>query len=427
MRGYDTFAGVIKSGGKTRRAAKMAILDADHPDIEEFIGCKSNEEKKAQALVIAGYDGNGPDSEAYASVFYQNANNSVRVTDEFMRQVEVDGDWTLTGRVDGQPLKTVPARSLLRSIAEETWRCGDPGMQFDTTINAWHTCPQSGRVNASNPCSEYMFLDDSACNLASLNLLRFVSAKGFDVALFQHAVRLLILAQDILVDMAGYPTETIAMHSHDYRPLGLGYANLGALLMSFGLAYDSPEGRDLAAAISALLGGTAYRISAELAAVGPQLHGADPRDLSDTASGAFPDYERNRPAFLAVIRKHRQAAESLAPASEAVTPNLRETAEQCWREAEALGEHTGFRNAQVTVLAPTGTISFMMDCDTTGIEPMLGVVVFKKMVGGGLYDLGQPGSPECAGAAGVQRGGDRGNPRVHPGKQHNRGCTRTAG
>ena len=227
MRGYDAFAGVIKSGGKTRRAAKMAILDADHPDIEEFIRCKSNEEKKAQALVAVGYNGSGPDSEAYASVFYQNANNSVRVTDEFMQKVEENSDWTLTGRVDGKPIKTIPARSLLRSIAEETWRCGDPGMQFDTTINAWHTCPQSGRINASNPCSEYMFLDDSACNLASLNLLRFVSAEGFNVALFQHAVRLLILAQDMLVDMAGYPTETIAIHSHDYRPLGLGYANLG--------------------------------------------------------------------------------------------------------------------------------------------------------------------------------------------------------
>ena len=387
MRGYDAFAGVIKSGGKTRRAAKMAILDADHPDIEEFIRCKSNEEKKAQALVVAGYDGNGPDSEAYASVFYQNANNSVRVTDEFMRQVEIDGDWTLTGRVDGKPVKAVPARSLLRSIAEETWRCGDPGMQFDTTINAWHTCPQSGRINASNPCSEYMFLDDSACNLASLNLLRFVSAEGFNVALFQHAVRLLILAQDILVDTAGYPTETIAIHSHDYRPLGLGYANLGALLMSFGLAYDSPDGRDLAAAITALMGGTAYRTSAEISAVGPKLHAAILGDLGNVTSGDFPGYERNRPAFLAAIRKHRQAAENLAPASEAVTPKLREAAEQCWLEAEALGEQTGFRNAQVTVLAPTGTIGFMMDCDTTGIEPMLGVVVFKKMVGGGYLTL----------------------------------------
>ena len=387
MRGYDAFAGVIKSGGKTRRAAKMAILNADHPDIEKFIRCKSNEEKKAQALVAAGYNGNGPDSEAYASVFYQNANNSVRVTDEFMRKMEENSDWTLTGRVEGKPIKTVPARSLLRSIAEETWRCGDPGMQFDTTLNAWHTCPQSGRINASNPCSEYMFLDDSACNLASLNLLRFVSTEGFDVALFQHAVRLLILAQDILVDMAGYPTQTIAIHSHDYRPLGWGYANLGALLMDFGLAYDSPEGRDLAAALTALMGGTAYRTSAEISAVGPKLHAADPGELGDAAFGAFPGYERNRPAFLAVIRKHRQAAENLAPASETVNPNLREAAEQCWREAEALGEHTGFRNAQVTVLAPTGTIGFMMDCDTTGIEPMLGVVVFRKMVGGGYMTL----------------------------------------
>ena len=386
MRGYDAFAGVIKSGGKTRRAAKMAILDADHPDIEAFIHCKSGEEKKAQALVAAGFDGNGPDSEAYASVFYQNANNSVRVSDAFMRQVEDDGTWTLRARVDGQAIKTISARALLRSIAEETWRCGDPGMQFDTTINAWHTCPNSGRINASNPCSEYMFLDDSACNLASLNLMRFVSADGFDVPLFQHAVRLLIIAQDILVDMAGYPTETIAINSHDYRPLGLGYANLGALLMSLGLAYDSSEGRAMAAAITSLMGGTAYRTSAELAGEAQELVAAEAA-LRSMSSGSFPGYLRNREPFLGVIRKHREAAESMASASVSVCPALRQAAVACWREAEALGERNGFRNAQVTVLAPTGTIGFMMDCDTTGIEPMLGVVVFKKMVGGGYLTL----------------------------------------
>jgi ribonucleoside-diphosphate reductase alpha chain len=385
MRGYDAFAGVIKSGGKTRRAAKMAVLDADHPDIEDFIHCKSREEKKARTLIASGYDGNGPDSEAYASIFYQNANNSVRVTDEFMRKAEEGGEWALTGRIDGKPVKTVQARSLLRSIAEETWQCGDPGMQFDTTINAWHTCLRSGRINASNPCSEYMFLDDSACNLASLNLLRFVTGEAFDVALFQHAVRVLIIAQDILVDMAGYPTKCIAIHSHDYRPLGLGYANLGSLLMSLELAYDSPEGRDMAAAITSLMGGTAYRASVQMAMT-PELTAAD-SVLKGAQSGAFPGYERNREPFLEVIRKHREAAGERVLAADSVPLTLREAAVSCWHEAESLGEQHGFRNAQVTVLAPTGTIGFMMDCDTTGIEPMLGVVVFKKMVGGGYLTL----------------------------------------
>jgi ribonucleoside-diphosphate reductase alpha chain len=342
MRGYDAFAGVIKSGGKTRRAAKMAILDADHPDIEDFIHCKSRKEKKAQALIAAGYDGSGPDSEAYASIFYQNANNSVRVTDEFMRKAEEGGGWALLGRIDGTPIKTVQAGSLLRSIAEETWQCGDPGMQFDTTINAWHTCPRSGRITASNPCSEYMFLDDSACNLASLNLLRFVTDEALDVALFQHAVRVLIIAQDILVDMAGYPTKTIAIHSHDYRPLGLGYANLGALLMSLGLAYDSPEGRDMAAAITSLMGGTAYRTSAQLAAMASELSAADP-ELKGTQSGAFPGYERNREPFLDVISKHREAAEGSVLTANSVPLTLREAAVSCWQEAESLGEQHGFR------------------------------------------------------------------------------------
>ena len=386
MRGYDAFAGVIKSGGKTRRAAKMAILDVDHPDIEEFTRCKSNEEKKAQALIAAGYDGNGPDSEAYASIFYQNANNSVRVTDEFMRMVEEDGDWGLKGRVDGEPVKTIKARSLMRSIAEETWHCGDPGMQFDTTVNAWHTCPLSGRINASNPCSEYMFLDDSACNLASLNLVRFLDADGFNVALFKHAVRLLIIAQNILVDMAGYPTESIAINSHDYRPLGLGYANLGALLMSLGLAYDSEEGREMAAAITALMGGAAYLASAEIAAHGNDLVAAGM--LRDERAGSFPGYLRNREPFLGVIRRHRAVAESNPGHCErSVSYPVHYAAVGCWDAALELGERTGFRNAQVTVLAPTGTIGFMMDCDTTGIEPMLGVVIFKKLVGGGYLTL----------------------------------------
>lgn len=268
MRGYDAFAGVIKSGGKTRRAAKMAILDADHPDIEAFIACKGKEELKAHALIAAGYDGDGPDSEAYASIFYQNGNNSVRVTDEFMRlaQQGQGQSWPLVARATGAPVKWVDPAALLRQIAEETWHCGDPGMQFDTTINSWHTCPRSGRIHASNPCSEYMFLDDSACNLASLNLVRFLRNGVFDTELFSHAVRLMIVAQDILVDHAGYPTELIAGNSHRYRPLGLGYANLGALLMAMGHPYDSEQGRAVAAAITSMMGGAAYRTSAELAA-----------------------------------------------------------------------------------------------------------------------------------------------------------------
>ncbi|HUZ96286.1 MAG TPA: vitamin B12-dependent ribonucleotide reductase [Edaphobacter sp.] len=385
MRGYDAFAGVIKSGGKTRRAAKMAILDVDHPDIEDFITCKSREEKKAQALIAAGFDGNGPDSEAYASIFYQNANNSVRVSNEFMQAVENGADWELRGRVDGSSVKMVKARNLFHQIAEETWRCGDPGMQFDSTINDWHTCPSSGRINASNPCSEYMFLDDSACNLASLNLMRFASADGFDVELFQHAVRILIVAQDILVDMAGYPTEAIANNSHDYRPLGLGYANLGAFLMSQGLAYDSHEGRAMAAGITALMGGTAYRASAEIAAARTDLLGANPA-LGTGRSGAFPGFSGNREAFLRVIAKHRASAQVLL-GFPSIPNRLLEASVHSWTDAERIGQKTGFRNAQVTVLAPTGTIGFMMDCDTTGIEPMLGVVVFKKLVGGGHLTL----------------------------------------
>ena len=388
MRGYDAFAGVIKSGGKTRRAAKMAILDVDHPDIEEFITCKSREEAKAKALVTAGYDGAGPDSEAYASVFYQNANNSVRVTDAFMQMVEEKKgeSWPLVARSTGEAVKTVDPTALFRQIAEETWRCGDPGLQFDTTINSWHTCPESGRINASNPCSEYMFLDNSACNLASLNLVKFVRDGVFDTELFAHAVRVLIVAQDILVDHAGYPTEQIAIHSHDYRPLGLGYANLGAMLMGMGLPYDSDEGREMAAAVTALMGGAAYKASAEIAATMEPLAPAD-STLGRGHGGTFPGYHRNRTAFLEVIAKHRAAAQALYDSGSRLPAELWRAALDVWEEADELGRVSGFRNAQVTVLAPTGTIGFMMDCDTTGIEPMLGVVVFKKMVGGGYLTL----------------------------------------
>ena len=388
MRGYDAFAGVIKSGGKTRRAAKMAILDVDHPDIEEFITCKSREEAKAKALVTAGYDGAGPDSEAYASVFYQNANNSVRVTDAFMQMVEEKKgeSWPLVARSTGEAVKTVDPTALFRQIAEETWRCGDPGLQFDTTINSWHTCPESGRINASNPCSEYMFLDNSACNLASLNLVKFVRDGVFDTELFAHAVRVLIVAQDILVDHAGYPTEQIAIHSHDYRPLGLGYANLGAMLMGMGLPYDSDEGREMAAAVTALMGGAAYKASAEIAATMEPLAPAD-STLGRGHGGTFPGYHRNRTAFLEVIAKHRAAAQALYDSGSRLPAELWRAALDVWEEADELGRVSGFRNAQVTVLAPTGTIGFMTDCDTTGIEPMLGVVVFKKMAGGGYLTL----------------------------------------
>ena len=390
MRGYDAFAGVIKSGGKTRRAAKMAILDVDHPDIEAFIACKSKEEHKAQALIAAGYDGDGPDSEAYASVFYQNANNSVRVTDEFMRLAErgEGQSWPLFARSTGAVVQEVDPARILRQIAEETWRCGDPGVQFDTAINSWHTCPRSGRIHASNPCSEYMFLDDSACNLASLNLVKFLREGVFDTERFVHAIRVMIVAQDILVDHAGYPTASIAGNSHSYRPLGLGYANLGALLMGLGLPYDSEQGRAVAAAITSLMGGAAYRTSAEMAAsmddlarnnVGPSQKQPNP--------GAFPGYNSNFKDFLAVIERHRAAAQSLYDANPFLPSELRQAALDVWCEAEFLGRQSGFRNAQVTVLAPTGTIGFMMDCDTTGIEPMLGVVVFKKMVGGGYLTL----------------------------------------
>ena len=369
MKGLDAFAGVIKSGGKTRRAAKMVVLNADHPDIEKFIWCKANEEKKAHTLIDAGYD-SSLDGDAYSSIFFQNANNSVRVSDEFMRAVEADGDWSTRSVSTGQPLKTYKARDLLRQMAEAAHQCGDPGLQFDTTINDWHPSKASGRINASNPCSEYLFLDDSACNLASINLLRFLDDEGtFDVPGFRHAIRILIATQEILVDRASYPTAKIAQNSHDFRPLGLGYANLGALLMAVGLPYDSDAGRAYAAVVTAILGGEAYRTSAEIA----------------QAIGSFPAYETNRESFLGVIDMHEAAVHRIQ--QEHVPSKLLRAAHEAWIEAQALGHKYGFRNAQTTVLAPTGTIGFMMDCDTTGIEPELALVKYKKLVGGGSLKI----------------------------------------
>jgi ribonucleoside-diphosphate reductase alpha chain len=369
MRGFDAFAGVIKSGGKTRRAAKMVILNADHPDVEEFIDCKVNEEKKAWALIDQGYDGSFG-GEAYNSVFFQNSNNSVRVTNEFMRAVEEDADWTLRAVTDGRPMGIVKARHLMRKIAEGTHLCGDPGMQFDTTINDWHTCRATDRIKASNPCSEYMFLDDSACNLASLNLMKFRLDDGeFDVASFRHAVRVMITSMEIIVGNSSYPRQAIADNSHRFRPLGLGYANLGALLMNRGLPYDGDAGRDYAAAITALMCGQAYLTSAELA-----------REL-----GPFEGYAENRAPMLEVIRMHRAAVNGIN--ANRVPEGLLEEAEKVWRDAYALGHDYGYRNSQVTVLAPTGTIGFMMDCDTTGVEPDIALVKYKKLVDGGLMKI----------------------------------------
>jgi len=369
MRGYDAFAGVIKSGGKTRRAAKMVILNVDHPDIVDFIECKAKEERKAWTLIEAGYD-SSIDGDAYSSIFFQNANNSVRVSDEFMKAVVEDRDWTTHQVSTGTAAKTYRARELMRKIVDSAWQCGDPGMQFDTTINKWHPCKATSRINASNPCSEYMFLDDSACNLASLNLMKFVTPDGnFDVAAFRHAVDILITAQEILVDNASYPTEKIARNSHDFRPLGLGYANLGALLMANGLPYDSDAGRDFAAAITSIMHGQAYLTSSRIAG----------------ELGAFPGYAPNRDAFLEVISMHRQSQENINPNH--VPKALWDASHQIWDECLAHGVKHGYRNGQVTVLAPTGTIGFMMDCDTTGIEPDLALVKYKKLVGGGLIKI----------------------------------------
>src|SRR5712691_314615 len=390
MKGFDAFAGVIKSGGKTRRAAKMVILNIDHPDIIDFIECKSKEEAKAHALIASGYDGSSPDSDAYSSIFFQNANNSVRVTDDFMYSVLRDNGFTTRAVKDGRPMQNFKAKDLLFRISDATWRCGDPGMQYDTTVNRWHTSKNTARINASNPCSEYMFLDDSACNLASLNLLKFAPNGTFAVEAYRHAVDVVITAQEILVDNAGYPTEMIARNSHDYRPLGLGYANLGALLMAAGLPYDSDAGRDYAACVTAIMCGEAYLQSSRVAEFCEPL--APITDTVQTRLGvttaeampgaACPGFYINREPFLDVIRMHRASVNNIN--SKNVPESLYEASKTCWDEALANGEKHGYRNSQVTVLAPTGTIGFMMDCDTTGIEPDLALIKYKKLVGGGM-------------------------------------------
>jgi ribonucleoside-diphosphate reductase alpha chain len=396
MRGFDAFAGVIKSGGKTRRAAKMVILNVDHPDINDFIQCKVKEEQKAWHLVQAGYDGSGPDSEAYSSIFFQNANNSVRVNDEFMRAVESDGTFVTRTVKERTPVQEFRARDLMHNLAEATWQCGDPGMQFDTTINRWHTSKNTGRINASNPCSEYMFLDDSACNLASFNLIKFLTPGGqFDIPSYRHAIEIVTTAMEIIVDSAGYPTEMISKNSHDYRPLGLGYANLGALLMAFGLPYDSDAGRDFAATLTSILCGDAYWQSSRIAEACPPLGAATPlTQQAHIAGGACPGFYVNREPFLDVIRMHRAEVNNIGKSKRNEepfsVPNLDlliEASRHAWDGALAHGEKHGYRNSQVTVLAPTGTIGFMMDCDTTGIEPDLALVKYKKLVGGGMIKI----------------------------------------
>ena len=371
MRGADSWAGTIKSGGKTRRAAKMVVLDVDHPDIREFIWCKAKEEDKAQALRDAGFD-MSIDGEGFKSIQYQNANNSVRITDEFMGAVERNEDWHLIARGTGEPVgEAIPARELMREIAEAAWRCADPGVQYDTTINRWHTSPNSGRINASNPCSEYMHVDDSACNLASLNLMKFRRADGtLDTDSFEHAVDVMLLAQEIVVGPSSYPTEEIAINARAFRQLGLGYANLGAYLMSNGMPYDSDSGRGTSAAITALMTGRAYRRSAEVAA----------------ALGPYEHYEVNREAHNDVMGMHRDASYAIADSS-CADEQLLAAARRSWDEAVQLGERHGYRNAQATVLAPTGTISFLMDCDTTGVEPDFSLVKFKELVGGGQMTI----------------------------------------
>jgi len=369
MRGFDAFAGVIKSGGRTRRAAKMVILNIDHPDIHEFIWCKAHEEQKAWALIEAGYDGSFG-GEAYASVMFQNSNNSVRVTDDFMDAVIRDKTWQTRGVVGGALIETFRARELMRELAEAAHLCGDPGMQFDTTVNDWNTCPNSGRINASNPCSEFMFLDDSACNLSSLNLMRFRKPNGdFDVESFRRASAIMILAQEIIVDRAAYPTPLITTNAKQYRPLGLGYANLGALLMANGLAYDSDEGRALAAAITAIMTGQGYLTSAQIA----------------SRRGPFSDYLQNRDPFMRVMQKHRAQVDRIERLRS--VRELIKAARAVWDEAIKMGEQYGYRNSQVSLLAPTGTIGFMMDCDTTGVEPDIALVKYKKLSGGGMFKI----------------------------------------
>lgn len=379
MRGWDAFAGAIKSGGTTRRAAKMVILNADHPDIEEFIAAKSIEEKKAWALIEAGYNGgfNMPGG-AYDSVDFQNANHSVRASDEFMRAADNNTEWNTHSVTTGEIVEKKNARQMLRSIAEATHICGDPGMQYDTTINDWHTSSNTDRIYASNPCSEFLYLDDTACNLASMNLMKFRQQNGeFDSETFVHASEVFITAQEIIVSNASYPTEKIAKNSEKFRPLGLGYANLGALLMAQGTAYDSDEGRALAGAITAIMTGAAYRQSAKIAA----------------NIGTFEGYKENREPMLRVIGKHRDAVSKIPRAT--VPIDTLNTAQRVWDEALVLGQKHGFRNAQATVLAPTGTIAFMMDCDTTGIEPDIALVKYKKLVGGGLLKIVNQTVPEA--------------------------------
>ena len=369
MKGYDSFAGVIRSGGKTRRAAKMVILNVDHPDILEFIDCKSREEQKAHTLIEAGYD-SSLNGEAYASIQYQNANHSVRVTDEFMRAVENDAPWSTTAITSGEPMDNLRAREVFRRIAESAHRCGDPGMQFDDTVNRWHTSKNTARINASNPCSEYMYLDDSACNLASLNLMKFLDRDGeFDTAAFEHAVDVVLTGMEIIVGNASYPTPRIERNSHDFRPLGLGYANLGALLMHRGVPYDSRQGRSIAASITSLMTGRAYAQSARIAAT----------------TGPFRGYAKNEQPFLEVMRMHRDGARRVEAAG--VPADLLSRSRQVWDETISLGKEHGFRNGQASVLAPTGTIGLMMDCDTTGVEPDLSLIKHKKLSGGGIMRI----------------------------------------
>jgi len=374
MRAFDALAGVIKSGGTTRRAAKMVILNMDHPDIVEFIDCKVKEEEKALALIRQGYssnfDGTDPDS-AYASIAYQNANHSVRIPDSFMEAVVRDGEWKTTNRTDHSVAGTFRARELWRKLAYAAWRCGDPGVQFDDHTNDWHTSPNSGRINASNPCSEYLFLDDTACNLSSINLMKFLDPKGaFDVELFRQSVRTMILAMEILVDASSYPTAPIAQNSHDFRPLGLGYANLGSLLMHYGLAYDSDAGRTLAAGVSAILSAEGYHMSSEVA----------------KRMGPFAGFEKNRAPMLRVMSKHSRAAEQVPVNDPRLTPILT-TAVDRWHDTVKAGELWGYRNAQISVIAPTGTIGLLMGCDTLGLEPELSLVKTKNLVGGGVMRM----------------------------------------
>lgn len=394
MKGYDAFAGVLKSGGVTRRAAKLTCLNMDHPDIEEFIHCKGREEAKAHALMKEGYDGSHPDSEAYGSVFFQNSNISIRVSDSFMKACEEDKPWDLVSVVDKKVVKTLRAKHLLRTAAESAWKCGDPGIQFDDTINRWNTTPSSGRINTTNPCGEVSYLDDIACNLASINLLKFLKEEGkFAIPKFRHVVNILIIAQDILVDLSGYPTEKIARNSHDYRPLGLGYANLGALLMAMGVPYDSEEGQNIAAGITSLMTAQAYLTSGNMARDLEPLPSADTRLPTTTQpTGSFPGFFKNRGHVVKVVGQHWKANQDILnkgpmnPLGASWVP-LFIAADGVWAEAHNRGDNYGYRNGQLSVLAPTGTISFMMDCDTTGVEPELALVKNKKLVGGGQMKI----------------------------------------